>query len=153
MCVKFFWKYEALQVKVQVTWQNDRWWKVLHIKPFGIVHFAVPTVIMFGASHLLCSLLKSQLLYMYLEMLVCCLMSTLLGEQGLQLFLKNGQFICRKHPFSYKCFKDHEIYVWRSEIPATLDGCLCAHTLESVLFPAWIWKSCIFGIISNLCLF
>jgi len=84
-----------VQVRVQVTWRNNRWWKALHVKFFGIVHVAVPTVIMFGVSSLLCSLFKSQLLYMHVEMLVCLLMSSLLGDQRLQFFLKNGQFVCR----------------------------------------------------------
>jgi len=88
-----------VQVRVQVTWRTDRWWKALLIKLFGTVHVAVLTVIMSGVSSLLCSLLKSQLLYVYLDMLVCLLMSSVFGDQRLQLqlqfFLKNGQFICR----------------------------------------------------------
>lgn len=84
-----------MQVRVQVTWRSDRWQKVLHIKLFGIVHVGVPTVIMFGVSSLLCSLLISQLLYIYLEMLVCLLMLSLEGDQRLQFLFKSGQFICR----------------------------------------------------------
>jgi hypothetical protein len=98
MCVlSFNENIKAVQVRVQVTWRNNRWWKALHIKLFGIVHVAVPTVIMFGVSSLLCSVLKSQVLYMYLGILVCLLMLSLLGDQRLQFFLKNGQFICRVH--------------------------------------------------------
>jgi hypothetical protein len=38
---------------------------MLHLKLFEILHVAVPIVIMFGVSNLLCSLVNSQHLRMY----------------------------------------------------------------------------------------